>query len=88
MNRDKLAGLLTSLASGRFGNIIWAKGRLKLDKALIDFSLATGLIDITEPHVTGLEELLGATDSFGEIVIIGELQGKTGLRRLLQSSPC
>ena len=87
MDRGELTELLTSLASGRFGNIIRAKGQMRVDNALIDFSLADGSIDIAEPRAIGLKEQLGATDRFGEIVIIGESLGKTGLRALLQSSP-
>ncbi len=86
MGITELEELLKGLTSGRYGNVIRAKGQLWKDVGWVEFSLVAGLIEIAELRLAGREELPATSGSHGQIVVIGEALDKAGIRERLRYS--
>jgi len=87
MDTDHLTKILNELVDDRFGNIIRAKGQLWADDGWIDFSFVTGTVEISPPRLVDSQEHPEVSNSFGEIVVIGEGLNKITLQALIHE-PC
>jgi len=79
-----LTKILDELVSGRFGNVVRAKGQLWVENGWIDFSIVTGTVEISAPRPVDSRESEEVVNRFGEIAIIGEDLGKIALQELLR----
>lgn len=83
MSITELNEILTDLTSGRYGNVVRAKGQLRIDVGWVDFSVVGGSIDITELRPASREDMLETSSPLGQIVVIGEGLDKAKFRERL-----
>ncbi|MFT3850180.1 MAG: GTP-binding protein [Propionivibrio sp.] len=79
MSVDELAGVLAELMSGRYGDVVRAKGQLATHAGCVDFSLAAGAIEISRPTPASAAEESGRASCTGRIVVIGEALDRVGI---------
>jgi len=83
MNIAELNEILSDLTSGRYGNVVRAKGQLRKDVGWVDFSVVGGSIDIAELRPASREDRFETSSPLGQIVVIGEGLDKVKLRERL-----